>query len=240
MPKRIEVGTDIATIGVWDPAHERHDLEGAKYADYDAALRSEAQSGRLFYMNTGADGGCPVDIFVDETPDADVLTAYSQVPREFLVISESGRLIAGGVEDFVSAQKQITSPDDEISVPPGRYRLTLHQLDDDKYAENLRAAVGADDVDYYETRWSGIPWGCLLFVVGAVILLLRLWFVAIGVFALWAVYMFVRSRMRASDARYQEIATRIGEHEERFPELILTLRQLDDSTDLKGGWHDLN
>ncbi len=51
MPIRVEVGTDIATIGVWDPAHERHDLKSAKYADYDAALRLEAQSGRLLYIN---------------------------------------------------------------------------------------------------------------------------------------------------------------------------------------------
>jgi type IV secretory pathway TrbD component len=86
---------------------------------------------------------------------------------------------------------------------------------------------------------SGVPWGCLLFVIGAVILLLRLWLVAIGVFVLWAVCMFVRSRIRESDARYREIAKRIGEHEERFPELIFALRQLDDSTDLEGGWHDV-
>jgi len=238
MRKRVEVGTDIAMIGVWDPAHERHDLKKAKYADYEASLRSEAQSGRLFYINTGGDCGYPVDIIIDEATDAEVLSVYSQVSRDFLVISKSGRLVAGGVEDFVNVEKQITSPDDEISVPAGRYGLTLYQLNDDKYAENLRAAIGADDLDYYEKRWSGVPWGCLMFIIGIVILVLQFWFVAIGFFALLAAYMFVRSRARASDVRYQEVSKRIGEHQERFTELMFVLRRLDDSSDLEGGWHD--
>ncbi len=54
--KRIDMGTDIALIGVWDPAHERHDLATAKHGVLEACLKAEANAGSLFFIRTSADG----------------------------------------------------------------------------------------------------------------------------------------------------------------------------------------
>lgn len=239
MPTRVDTGTDIATIGIWDPVRERHDLSNAKSADYEAALRSEARAGRLFYINTGGDGGYPVDIFVDESPEADLLDVYTTIDPPFLIISESGRLIAGGVEDFVSATKRITSPKDEVPVPAGRYALTLHQLDEEKLAANLERTIGDEDYAYYEQRSSGIPWGCLLFVIAIVVLLLQYWILSISLVGVWVAYLLIRTRMRSADVRLQDISARIAEFQERFPKLLFVLRPIADQDDLSGGWHDL-
>lgn len=236
---RIELGTDIATIGVWDPARERHDLKTAKYADYQSALQSEAENGCLFFVNTGADGGYLTDIYLDEQPDLDRLSLYSAVEREFLITSESGRLIAGGVEDFISSTKQITSEQDQFAVTPGSYALRFYELDEEKFLDRLRSYVGSEDYAYYEGRSAGSPWGCLLVVIAATCLFMLQWLVCVGMFIVWASYLFVRFRIRAADDRFQDIAKRIAEFEDQFPPFVYVLRRLTDTNGIKGGWHDL-
>ena len=240
MPKRIELGTDIATIGVWDPARERHDLNSAKYRDYQSSLQSEAEAGRLFFINTSADGGYLTDIYVDQTPDPDLLNVYSTVDRDFLVVSESGRFIAGGIEDFVSKTKRITSREDDFSVAPGAYALSLHELLEDKMIDRLRHHIGEEDYAYYVAKSGGIAWGCLLFVLATIFLFAKLWVVSLSLFAVWVGYLVVRSRVRAADDRFGKIAMRVEAFDELFPVFIFVLRKLSDSTAVKGGWYELD
>lgn len=238
MHKRIEIGTDIATIGVWDPARERHDLKTAKYAVYESDLRSEAEAGRLFFVNTGADGGFLTDIYVDEQPDSDCLSLYSAVEREFLIESQSGRLNAGGVEDFINSAKQITSDEDQFTVTPGRYALRFYELMEDRLIDRLRNHIGADDYAYYESKFEGVPWGCLLFLIATVCLFTKLWLVSAGMFAVWAAFLVIRSRVRSADRRFQDIAKRIEAFDEQFPPFIYVLRRMTDADVVKGGWHE--
>ena len=129
MRKRIDIGTDIARIGVWDPAFERHDLSVARFADYEDGLEAEASAGRLFFVLTNADGGYPADVYTDELPDQDTLALYRSADRRYLIRCSSGRMIAGGVEDFVSSQKVSTSANDEFSLQPGSYAIQFYELD---------------------------------------------------------------------------------------------------------------
>ncbi len=240
MPTRIDIGTDIATIGVWDPTRERHDLKSAKYADFQSGLQSEAEDARLFFVNTGADGGYLTDIYVDEQPDPDCLNLYSTVEREFLISFESGRLIAGGVEDFVSSTKQITSDQDQFEVTPGMYALRFHELIEDRLIDRLGNHIGVEDYAYYESKSAGFPWGCLLFVIATICWFTKLCAVSVGMFALWAAFLVVRSRVRAADHRFWDIAKRIAAFDKQFPPFIYVLRTVTDTDDVKGGWHDLN
>jgi hypothetical protein len=240
MSKRIDIGTDIATIGVWDPSHERHDLKNVKFADFEAGLQSEARDARLFFIYTGADGGFLTDIYVDENPDPDMLTLYSAVEREFLVTSESGRLIAGGVEDFVSDTKQITADEDQFSVSPGPYAIKIYELIEDEVFIRLRNHIGEEDYAYYKSKSAGFPWGCLLFVIAVGFLFSRLWLVSASLFGLWLAYMVFRSRVRSADHRFQDIAKRLTALDNQFPPFIYVLRSVSEAGDVEGGWHNLN
>ncbi|BBO31759.1 hypothetical protein [Lacipirellula parvula] len=239
MPKRIDIGTDIATIGVWDPTRERHDLSGAKYADFQAALESEAKAARLFFVETGGDGGHLTDVYVDEQPSSDCLSLYSPVEREFLIESPSGRLIAGGIEDFVSSEKQITSEEDVIAVAPGIYALKIHQLVEDKLNDRVRECVGAEDYAYFVHKTTPSYWGFLLFGIALISLLARLWLISIAMLALWIVYMVIRSRSRKADKRFRDINNRVEALDKQFPPFIYVLRRLASPADITGGWHRL-
>ncbi len=99
------MGTDAAMVGVWDPGVDRDHQPD----DYLAFLESEADAGRLLFINTGSDGSCPACIYVDEQPDPEDLALYTSPGRAFLIESVSGWLIAGGVEDFGSRKPVTTS-----------------------------------------------------------------------------------------------------------------------------------
>jgi hypothetical protein len=235
MSIRVELGTDISLIGLWDPAHTRHDLDDAD----TSTLGAEAKAGRLFFIDTGADGGYSADIYVDEAPDPDALTMYSQVNRDFLLVSESGRLLAGGLEDFVGSRARPSTH--EVSVPVGRYALTLHHLNAGQVWEPKRVQrfIGVEDYEYYQKRTYGIGWGCLLFGAAFAFLAFRFWYVAAALFGVWAVYKFAHSRIRASDARYQQIHQRMNDYDKRFAEFLFVLRR-SEATELSGGWFNLS
>jgi len=239
MPKRIDIGTDIATIGVWDPTRERHDLKEAKYADFQTALESEAKAARLFFVETGADGGYLTDVYADEQPTSDCLSLYSPVEREFLIEAPSGRLIAGGIEDFISSVKQITSDKDVIEVAPGSYALKIYQLIDDKLTDRVRECVGAEDYAYFVSKTTPSYWRFLLLGIALVCLLARLWLISLAAFASWIVYMTIRFRARTADNRFREIDKRVKALDKQFPPFIYVLRRLVSPGDITGGWHKL-
>ena len=242
MRKRIEIGTDIATIGVWDPTCERHDLSALKYADYEAGLESEASAGRLFFVFTGADGSYPAVFYADELPASDILALYDSAKRRFLIHCTSGRLIAGGVEDFVKQRKVITSPEDEFSLEPGAYAIQFYKLVDEKLIDRLRAELGDSDYEYYASRVERLPWGCLLaatILFTAILLLTRLGTAALTVFCMGALCTILRRRAQVVDHRFNSIQERIQSIDEDIPPFIYVLQPIDHSSDVTGGWHTL-
>lgn len=244
MPIRIEMGTDIAMVGVWDPGEDDSELTG----DYLAFIESEAKAGRLFFINTGADGGYAVDVYLEQQPAPEELDLYTEYDRAYLIKSRSGRLIAGGVEDYGKSKPGITSESDELALTPGHYALRFFELDEDRYLTGLSEHIGEQDMAYYSSQLGGCGTGCLLFVAalvsGAISWVLTdvlpwLWFVPAVLFVIGVVYLTVRSRALAKDQRFQEIASRIEAHEERYPGFIFVLRLVSDEDNIQGGWHDL-
>lgn len=241
MAIRIDIGTDIATIGVWDPMRERHDLKTAKFADFEAGIQSEAENAKLFFINTGADGSYLTDVYVDEEPSVELLSVYVAVTREFLISSESGRLVASGVEDFVSDSKQISSDKDHFRVTPGLYALKVYQRDEDKLTARLRDHLGAEDYGYYERKYSGTPWGFILFVLAAAASMLsRQWLLVAVLFIVWVIYSVIRPCITAVDKRFRDIANRVEEFDTRFPPFIYVLRSVPEAGGIRGGWYELN
>ncbi|MFO0977809.1 MAG: hypothetical protein U0996_15505 [Planctomycetaceae bacterium] len=243
MRKRIDMGTDIAAIGVWDPSRERHDLASAKYSDLQAGLEADANAGHLFFIRTSADGGYPADFYVDELPSAEVLALYDSPDRRFLIHSSSGRLIAGGLEDFISSSKLITSANDEFSLSPGSYAIQFCDICDDKLQALLREKLGDSDYQYYCDRAERLPWGCsvaVAVVATLVLLLMRFWFAAGLALSLGIVYSLYRRRKQSADLRFKDIADTVREIEEMFPPFLCILHRADRSEDVAGGWHELD
>lgn len=236
MRKRIDAGTDIATIGVWDPTHERHDLKKAEFSRKN--LEADAREGRLFFVNVLSDGNYEIDIYVDEEPPLDDLQLYTPSQREFLISSQSGRLVAAGIEDFVSHTHQISADNDpfQFDVTPGMYALRVYELIDDRISD----LIGREDLAYYESKFGGFPWGCLLLVLAGCLLLTPYWIAAVGLFVVWLGYLIVRSSLRRADVRFQEIADRVEEVYDRFPTFLFVLRRITERGNREGGWYDLS
>ena len=229
MRKRIDIGTDIATIGVWDPTCERPDLSAAKYANYQAGLEAEASAGRLFFILTGADGSYPAVIYADESPAPDTLALYESADRRFLIHCSSGRMIAGGIEDFVNKKKVITSAEDEFSLTPGPYAIRFYELVEEKLIARLRVELGNSDYEYYADRAERLPWGCLLVATTlftAILLFTQFWVAALVVFCIGVVYTILRWRTQALDHRFNSIAERVKSIDVDIPPFIYVLEAI--------------
>lgn len=60
MKARIDAGTDIALIGLWDAQRGANPFGAAEKAA--AALEADAAAAHVFLVHTGGDGGGPVDV----------------------------------------------------------------------------------------------------------------------------------------------------------------------------------
>ena len=240
------MGTDIATVGVWDPAETYPD----KPADTQTFIQEQAKAGRLFYIQTGADGGYPTDFYVGEQPDPEVLELYIRYSPSYLIESRSGRLLAGGLEDFANPKPQITSSDDELVVIPGRYALSLYEVSEDKHLERLGEHIGKEDMDYYGKRCDRGCTGCCLFYAIALLMLPVCWvlmdwwpwlFWVAAMFPLiGTAYLLLSSRRLDADTRFKDIAQRIASFSEQYPALICVLETSRPGEPLEGGWHEMH
>lgn len=122
---------------------------------------------------------------------------------------------------------------------PGSYALRVHHLIEEQFIDHMRDQVGVEDYTYYESKSAGIAWGCLLFAIATLCLITKKWLVSVGIFILWAVFVYLKARGQGSDNRFQKIAKRIAAFDEQYPPYIYVLRKVADTTGLKGGWHDL-
>jgi hypothetical protein len=102
MKARVEAGTDIARIGAWDAS--RNDTVVAKRwgKEWDRMLEEDAARGDLFLIDTGADGGGPIDVYCDTEVPPEARAHTRLVAGEFLVCVPTGRLMVGGLEDYRS------------------------------------------------------------------------------------------------------------------------------------------
>lgn len=242
MRKWIDIGTDVATIGIWDPACERHDLASASRKNYQAGLETEAEAGRLFFINTFADGSYPALIFADDVPSVESLSLHDSSNRLFRINCNSGRLIAGGIEDFVNRRKSITTIAGSFSLPPGSYSIQLFVRSEERLTNKLRAELGEEDYCYYVKKAEETPWGCAIaisMVPAAMLLWAGHWEIACSVLILGFVVALFRRRTQKTDLRYQILAERAESLDHECPPFIYLLKSIPESSGLTGGWHDL-
>lgn len=240
MIHRTSIGSDTAQLALWDAQHAWSVMEPMSQDEVDEALRADAIGGRIFYINTGADGGCDVALYIDKAVPEDSLIFYKSLNRRFLLRCPSGRLHAGGAEEYTSSRAESASQ--VMRIPSGDYVLQLHELceGDLNDPERLANALGEEDYAYLREAKHGWGWGCLSTFAGALLGYFIHWtwglpFVVAG--AGWILQIVWRNRR---DTRLKEIESRVSEYNDQYAFFLFTLQHVDADTQLKGGWHNLD
>ena len=127
MKARIDAGTDVAMIGAWDAQRRSDPFSPSEQKHLLKTLEADAVQGHLFLLHTGADGGGPVDLYIDEAVPPDVEGTLERLGGEYLVAVPSGALVVGGVEDYRSAKPGITGADSIVRMPAGDYALRCYR-----------------------------------------------------------------------------------------------------------------
>ena len=242
MRARLDAGTDVAMIGAWDARRDAEPLAAKMPRDILAVLEKEAAQGDLFLIHTGADGGGPVDVVVDEPIPAGELARLKPIEGLRRLSLPTGVLKVAGAENY-----RAPGPDSglgQVTVPPGDYAISvLVPLDDEAEPPSeavLRKRVGADDLRRYDRINLGIvivgfAAPVLLFAASARAIGWKLALpAAIALFlAWWPAAQWVTRRSRWH--------TRLREVVDDFrlrqgpPSLVLSLRRLGPEEKLAGG-----
>jgi hypothetical protein len=245
MKTRIDAGTDIAMIGVWDASQNDTALAGMGSTNLLQSLETDCATARLFLLHTGGDDGGPVDVYVDAaTPEA-VRKKYRATKREFLISVPSGRLVIGGMEDYRTGAAQITGADSVVTIPSGEYALRCLAPKGEVYSETptraeLEAKVGTKDFKYHRriqtlalTAYSGVP---VLFVILCFVLG---WKQALAVAVVVGLISYGLVRI-SNNERFRRVSRAENElwqqaQQRGLPTLIFELRRVSDPAGLSGG-----
>jgi hypothetical protein len=235
-------------IGAWDERQGAQVLPRLPYPQLMKTLEADSKLGRLFLILTGADGGGPIDVYVDEAVPRPLRKQLRHLKGEFLVCVPSGRLVVGGAEDYRSAQAQITDAASVVEIAAGDYALRCYCIrdaeDDDAdipSQDELRAAVGDDDYRYYKKLENRSLRGLLILLAFPALAYFFGWIVAlIATLLPLGIYAHVQERQRNSDARYQRITQSINEICKQSlakgtPTFAFELRRLTERGTLAGG-----
>lgn len=248
--KRIDIGTDIARIGAWDLNKNDSPFSHAELKNLDKALESDSSRGDLFLIKTGADGGGPIDIYIEEEVPEKVKIITNEIHQHFLLSVPTGKLVIGGVEDYRSKQPKITGPDSMVTIAAGHYSLKCYvgknedQYPDEDPESELEKLVGAEDLRYYDrvTNWgllSGIIFAILLFCI---LVFSTGWKIAIPLTIVgFLLYYHPLLWILKRNERYQRLGEiipyfRLG-HEK--PTFVFEMKKMMDTNGLKGGFIEL-
>jgi hypothetical protein len=185
----LEGGTDIASMVIFDPAALPDGCDDRMRDDPLSVIRPLADEGRLYWLNTSADGDYDLGVRVGgHLPEE--LAGFARlldVAPKFA--APGGRLYFTGIEyafrDDDSRLRRYPHMGASLEVPPGTYRLSLYEID---YPEGfheslLRGRLSPGEFRLYSLMDSLAPLGCL----GVLALFASvLWLVSAGL-TRWAV-----------------------------------------------------
>lgn len=242
MRARVEAGTDVALLGAWDAARDAEPFSKEMFRELAAWLEKDAQDGHLFLIHTGADGGGPVDVIVDEPIPAEELSRLEPIEGLRRLSVPSGLMKVAGAESY-----RAPKPRDglaQVPIPPGEYAISAFVPRDEEREPDgeavLRGKVGADALRRYDRINLGVVMGG--FAAPSLALLLLVpgsgWKfgvpVAIAVFLAWfpvTQWLLRRSRWYTGlHATVTEARLRHGP-----ASLVLSLRKLEPGETLAGG-----
>ena len=245
MKARVDAGTDVAMIGAWDLDRGAQPFSPEEYGRLSDTLDRDAEQGHLFVLHTGADGGGPVDVYIDEPVPEETVAGLTPLGDALILALPSGKLIVDGVEYYRARKPDATRSSRAVTVPAGDYLLRCYTPRDDEQEaaprpeHDLEAIVGKDELRYYErvTR-SGCLIGFGLLLLFPVLGPLAGWRIAFATTVVAVIGFFyvrewvLRRNARFTRAREAVTAHRLGAQE---PTFVLELRRIEDRAGLTGG-----
>jgi len=245
MKARFDVGTDVAMVGAWDLERGARPFSPEESKRLPEALDADAAEGYLFVLHTGADGGGPVEVYIDEpVPDA-TLAGLTPLGDALILALASGKLIVDGVEHYRAKNPDPARASRAVTVPAGNYLLRCYTPRDEAQGvttaagHDLESVVGEDEVRYYERVTRS---GCL---IGLLLLLL---FPLLGPIAGWRVafaatvvavigFLYGREWLLRRNPRFARVREAVTAHRlgAREPTFVLELRRIEDRAGLTGG-----
>jgi len=244
MKARFDAGTDVAMIGAWDAQRGAQPFTTAEFEQLSDSLEAEADAGHAFFLRTKADGGGPVDVYIDEPIPAEQAKRLTPLGDAFVLALPSGSLMVDGAEYYRPKKPDAATTARAVTVPAGDYALRCYAAKDEEAAatprpeRELEAILGKDDLRYYDRVTRG---GC---VVGLLLLLLlpALWpLVGLKIaFAVTAVivvgYFSVRELVLRRNARFARLRETIRAFRLRYdePVFVLELRRVPNRGGLPG------
>ena len=244
MKARFDAGTGVAMIGAWDAARGAEPFSAEEYRQLSETLDADAAAGRIFVLHTGADGGGPVDVYIDEPVPPDVMERLTTVGDPCVLALPSGSLDVDGAEHYRARKPEPARSSRAVSVPAGDYLLRCYTPRDQEQVvtprseRDLEAAVGADDLRYYErvTR-TGCLTGLLLPLLFPLLLPFFGWKGAVAATIVIVVgYFSVRERLLRRNPRFARLRETVTSFRLQHdgPTFVLELRRIDDRADLTG------
>ncbi len=251
---RIDAGTDIAKIGVWDVSRNDGQTDGLSIKRIDAMCAEDSRQGNLFLLQLGGDWGGAIDVYVDAELEPELRAKMMKLPGKFLLSAPSGRLIVGGAEDYRSQVAQITSEASIVDLAPGDYALEayallpneegeIHDAPPDEVFESL---VGAENYAYYQTRLVRTLRGFWLFLLFIPITYLYGWIAGlVASLAIVLGYFSVNDWLLKRDPRYMEMEeameAKMQEARDKMPPIFaFTLTSRKEAEEMTGGILDMS
>lgn len=176
MRARVQVSTDVASLGIWDAGNR------------EAGLEALAGRGDAVIVRMGRDCGGAVEVVVDEPIPADRIDETDPIAGERTVNVRSGEVVIDGIEYFDTKTPAASEPPSAVRLPNGTYLARVRVLkDEDTLPEpaserEIRRILGDAEVDYFESATrrallSGVSTLLLL----PVLLFVTRWFIAVPV-----------------------------------------------------------
>jgi hypothetical protein len=242
MRARVDAGTDVAMIGAWDARRDDQPFSPDKFAQVQALIEADATNGDLFLIHTGADGGGPVDVVIDEPIPAEEIARLKPIEGLRRLSVPSGALRIGGVE-YYRAPKPRGRPD-AVAIPSGDYAMAAFvPLDEEAEAPSeaaLRDKVGAEQLKTYDRINMAVVMGGFAAPSLALLVLVPAYGwkiavpVAIAAFLAWFPATQWILRRSGSYMRMHEVAIDFRLRQGP-PALVLSLRKLGAEEKLAGG-----
>ena len=244
MKARFDAGTDVAMIGAWDAQRGAQPFSADEYRRLSDTLDADATAGHVFVLHTGADGGGPVDVYIDEPIPGELMDRLTPLGDAFALALPSGTLDVDGVEHYRARKPDAGRANRAVTVPAGDYVLRCFAGKDGeeeapRSESDLESLVGKDDLRYYErmTRYGCLT-GLLLLLAFPALLPFFGWKIAFGTTVVAVVgYFNVREWMLRRNERFARLRERVTAFRLHGaePTFVLELRPVQDRAGLTGG-----
>ena len=153
----VEAGTDAAALVLFDPKTLPQEFDVEFATDPTALLERLDKQGKLFWIDTGGDGGFLLHAYVNE-PASDALAPFLRDPRTVdAFVVAGGALVFAGLEyayrDVDSLLSRYLHMGSAFPIENGTYHVTLYRTEypDDHLEQCFQQRVGAWQRRVYET-----------------------------------------------------------------------------------------